>query len=79
MFINQKFNAYLSNTFDEVMADYFMDHDMWSDDLTDWEYDIIHEQAVNAAYVNRSLVLQRQHGVPGEHDFQLGYCHNMTI
>ena len=24
MFINQKFNAYLSNTFDEVIADYFI-------------------------------------------------------
>lgn len=79
MFINQKFTAFLDNTFDEVIADYFMGLGVEPDDLTEGVYDIIEEKAVDDAYVNRSLVLQRQHGVPGEHDFQLGYCHNMTI
>ena len=78
MFINQKFTAFLDNTFDEVIADYFMGLGVEPDDLTEGVYDIIEEKAVGAAYVNRSLVLQRHHGVPGEHDFQLGYCHNMT-
>ena len=76
-FINQQFIAALDNTFEEVTGDYLFDLPVY-DDLTDWEFDQYSTEARRHAYRNRLLVLQRQHGVPGEHDFQLGYCHNMT-
>lgn len=82
MFINRLFNEALDITYRLLRREsgpisaHFDGHSNSSLYVIHNHY--TNEKAVDAAYVNRSLVLQRHHGVPGEHDFHLGYCHNMT-